>query len=285
MPTESRVRPLDLPEIDVGRQDQASWRRVWRVVWPKLVALAIVAGAWELVFVSHFRPAYILPGPATVARRLWSLVSETAFWPSVGRTMEQAAIDFAAAAAVGAVVGIVVARVPVLRSAVGSLITGMQTVPSVIWVPPAILLFKLSATTILFVVVLGAAPAVANGFVNGIDHVPRALLRAGRAMGAHGISLQRHVVVPAALPSAIQGLKQGWAFAWHALMTAEFLVLVNGQISLGSRLEYAQQTVDPPSLYALVIVIVAIGVLADVAFSTVDRAVRVRRGLVETGSA
>ena len=115
-------------------------------------------------------------------------------------------------------------RSRVLRAAVGSLITGLQTMPSIAWFPLAILLFKLTEAAIMFVVVLGAAPSIANGLISGVDHVPPIMLRAGRVLGAKGISAYRHVMLPAALPSFIAGLKQGWAFAWRSLMAGELLV-------------------------------------------------------------
>ena len=109
------------------------------------------------------------------------------------------------------------ARIPVLRAGIGSLITGMQTMPSVLWYPLGIMVFGVTWKAIILMMVLGAAPAVANGFISGIDQVPPSLLRVGRILGARGLALERHVVLPAAFPSILGGLKQGWAFAWHAL--------------------------------------------------------------------
>ena len=104
------------------------------------------------------------------------------------------------------------------------MITGLQTMPSIAWFPLAILLFQLSEGAITFVVVLGAAPSIANGLIAGVDHVPPVLLRAGHMMGARGLDKFRHVVLPASLPSFVGGLKQGWAFAWRSLMAGELLV-------------------------------------------------------------
>src|SRR5207245_6949513 len=118
-------------------------------------------------------------------------------------TLQRAGIGYALAVAIGVVIGLAVARNRVLRAAVGSLITGLQTMPSIAWFPLAILLFKLSESAILFVVVLGAAPSIANGIISGVDHVPPLLVRAGRSMGASGVSLYRHVVIPAALPATV----------------------------------------------------------------------------------
>jgi NitT/TauT family transport system permease protein len=168
-----------------------------------------------------------------------------------------------------------------VRSAVGALITGLQTMPSIAWFPLAILLFKLSEAAILFVVVMGAAPSIANGLISGVDHVPPLLLRAGRMAGAQGIRLYRHVVLPAALPSFVGGLKQGWAFAWRSLMAGELLVLIPGTSSIGSRLEFARTNVDTPALLAMMVVILVIGLVVDTVFGRADGAIRRRWGLVD----
>jgi len=173
----------------------------------------------------------------------------------------------------------VVARNRVLRAAVGSLITGLQSMPSIAWFPLAILLFGLSEGAIGFVVLLGAAPAIANGLISGIDQVPPLLLRSGRAMGAGRIQLFRHVILPASLPAFLGGLKQGWAFAWRSLMAGELLVIVSNRPSLGVRLQLARETADAEALLAAMIVVLVIGMVVEVVFSSIDGAVRRRRGL------
>ncbi len=154
--------------------------------------------------------------------------------------------------------------------------------PSIAWFPLAILLFQLSEKAILFVVVLGAAPSIANGIIAGIDHIPRVLLRAGRMMGANGFSRLMHVVLPAAAPSFVAGLKQGWAFAWRSLMAGELLVIIASRPSLGSSLQFAREMSDAEGLLAAMMMILIVGLLVDaLIFSRLDLAVRKRWGLVE----
>jgi NitT/TauT family transport system permease protein len=156
--------------------------------------------------------------------------------------------------------------------------------PSIAWFPLAILLFGLTEQAILFVVVLGAAPSVANGVIAGVDNVPRLLLRAGRMLGARGMAAYRHVILPAALPSFIGGLKQAWAFAWRSLMAGELLVIIASQPSLGVRLQLSRELNDAAGLLASMLVILIIGIVVDaVLFGNLDRAVRRRWGLVEAG--
>lgn len=250
-------------------------------MWPMLAAVAISVVAWQLVVWTHWRPEYVLPGPGAVFRKFAADARTADFLAGVVVTLRRAAIGYGIAVTVGTLGGLAVARVRVLRAAVGSLIAGVQTMPSIAWFPLAILLFKLSEQAILFVVVLGAAPAVASGLISGVDHIPPLLLRAGRALGARGFALYRHVVMPAALPGFVAGLKQGWAFAWRSLMAGELLVIVGGRPSLGVRLQFARELSDAEGLLATMIAILVIGIIVDLAlFSTLERSIRRRRGLV-----
>jgi NitT/TauT family transport system permease protein len=198
--------------------------------------------------------------------------------------VQRAAIGYSLAIAVGGVIGTLVARITIVRSGLGSLITGMQTMPSVLWYPLACMVFGLSPKAIILMMVLSASSGVTNGFINGIDQVPPLLLRVGRILGARGWSLQRHVVLPAALPNVVAGLKQGWAFAWHALMAGEFLIQVGGQLGLGGRTSSALIQNDYPTVMALMVVIIAIGIVVDIGFSLIDLSLRRRYGLIDVGT-
>ncbi len=272
---------LDVPSL----RRQPRLRRFVNGAWPKLVALAIALGAWQLVVLSGWKPIWLLPSPLTVFGELWKQFLGGDLVAAVAVTLRRAAVGYALAVLVGGIIGILVVRSPTLRAAVGSLITGLQTMPSIAWFPLAILLFQLSETAILFVVILGAAPSIANGLISGVDHVPPILLRAGRVMGAQGLAKYRHVILPAALPTSVAGLKQGWAFAWRSLMAGELLVLIPGQTSVGAQLQFSREFSDAPGLMAMMIVILAIGIVVDVVvFSTVERSIRARRGLVDAAA-
>src|SRR5579864_5587251 len=140
-------------------------------------------------------------------------------WQAVGTTLERAVLGYAIALVIGTVVGLLVARVPPLRAAVGSLITGMQTLPSAAWIPFAIILFGLTNASILFIIVMASAPAIANAVISGVDFIPPLLLKSGKVIGLRGQSLTWHLIIPAALPTFVAGLKQAWVFIWHALTT------------------------------------------------------------------
>ena len=227
----------------------------------------------------------MLPGPARVFAEIGELMGTAKFWLAVGTTMRRAAVGFGLAILIGTALGVAVSRSRTLRRAFGSFITGLQSMPSIAWFPFAILVFKLSESAILFVVVLGASPSIANGLINGIDHIPPLLLRAGRVLGARGLASLRHVVLPAALPGYVAGLKQGWAFSWRSLMAGELLVIIETRPALGSQLQFARELSDAPALIALMIVILLIGILVDgLVFAAIEGSIRRRRGLVDEGA-
>jgi NitT/TauT family transport system permease protein len=275
-----------LDALDVPIVERERWtRRLWGSAWPKLAAVAIVLCAWQALAWSGWRPSYVLPGPARVLAELAELAGSAKFWSALATTLRRGATGFALAVALGTALGVGVSRSRVLRRAFGSFITGLQSMPSIAWFPFAILLFQLSEAAILFVIVLGAAPSVANGLVSGIDHIPPLLLRAGRVLGARGLASLWHVALPAALPGYVAGLKQGWAFAWRSLMAGELLVIIETRPALGSQLQFARELSDAPGLLALMLVVLLIGVLVDgLCFGTLERGIRRRRGLVDGGA-
>lgn len=253
--------------------------RLWALTWPKLAAITIVILLWQIVVWSGWRSEIVLPSPFTVFKRLGELIADGTVADAIGVTMRRALVGYAIALVIGMVIGGVLVSSSIARRAVGSLITGLQTMPSIAWFPLAIVLFKLSEGAITFVVVIGAAPSIANGLISGVDHVPPVLRRAGRAMGAGRWATLRHVVIPAAMPSFVGGLKQGWSFAWRSLMAGELLVTL-GVFSVGFLLSQFRTVNDYPAMIAMMIVILAIGILIDgILFAALDKWVRRRHGL------
>ncbi|MGA5301906.1 ABC transporter permease [Nucisporomicrobium flavum] len=277
-----RVTGLDALELAGKGEQSALGKRIWRSAWPKLLAVAIVVVAWQAVVWAEWKPAYVLPGPATVFEDLGSLITTGDFWDGVRLTMTRAVTGFALAVLIGTIVGAAVSRFAPLRAAIGSLITGLQTMPSIMWFPLAILLFQISESAIMFVVVIGAAPSVANGLISGIDYVPRTWLRVGQVLGMTGFAKYRHLILPASLPSFISGLKQGWAFSWRSLMAGELLVIVPGALSIGVRMQQARDLNESSLVISFIIVVLVIGILIDLLFNAADNALRKRWGL--TGS-
>ena len=274
-----RITGLDALELGPKRSKAALGGRIWRSAWPKLLAVVLVVVVWQLVVLSGWKPEYVLPGPATVFSDLKDLVTTGAFWDGVRLTMLRAVTGFALAVLIGTIVGAAVSRFAPLRAAIGSLITGLQTMPSIMWFPLAILLFQISESAILFVVIIGAAPSVANGLISGIDYVPRTWLRVGQVLGMNGVAKYRHLILPASLPSFISGLKQGWAFSWRSLMAGELLVIVPGAVSIGVRMQNARDLFESSLVISYIIVVLVIGILIDVLFNWADNSLRKRWGL------
>src|SRR5579862_6897452 len=255
--------------------------RGWTGLWPVVLAVAMVLAVWELIHLSGWKKL-IFPAPGPTLANLWDQLEGGELWHAIGVTATRAVIGFALAVVIGSVIGALVSRIAPLRSAIGSLITGLQTLPSIAWFPFAIILFGISTSAILFVIILGAAPSVANGLIAGVDYTPPLLLRAGAMMGLRRISLYRHLILPASLPAFVAGLKQGWAFAWRSLMAGELLVIIANQPSLGVLLSTDQDQSDLESATAIIIVILILGVIVDQLFGLADRSIRRRWGL--TGS-
>jgi NitT/TauT family transport system permease protein len=276
-----------LDELDIELPAAPSRRlRLWQAVWPKLAAIALGLGLWQLVVWSGWKPSYVLPGPVAVFRTLQhnlfggSPVSGH-LAKAMGVTLSRAVVGYVLALVFGTALGVAVAQSRVLRAAVGSLITGFQTMPSVAWLPLAIVLFQLSERAILFVLLIGAVPSIANGVISGIDNTPPVLLRAGQVLGARGYAKYRHVVLPAALPGFVAGMKQGWAFAWRSLMAGELIVgTIGHRPSLGGTLDNARNLSDYPGIVATMVVILLVGLMLDAfVFGRLERTVLRRRGL------
>jgi NitT/TauT family transport system permease protein len=273
---------LDALELadQVGR---SAARRIWSATWPKVAAVVIALALWQLVVWSKWKPEYVLPGPDKVFPELRDQIADGTILSALRLTMERAAKGYALALVIGVAVGSLVASNKVLRTAFGSFITGLQTMPSVAWVPLALLLFKISEGAVMFVVVLGAAPSIANGLIAGIDNIPPLQLRAGRAMGARGLTLYGRVVLPAAFPGFVAGLKQGWAFAWRSLMAAELIVIVKGHQSIGVLMQTSRDLNDTVGLLAAMVLILVVGIVVDaLVFGRLEQIVKRRWGL--TGS-
>jgi NitT/TauT family transport system permease protein len=276
---EAEIAGLDALEVPIASA-KGRVARAWEGLWPKLAALALFFGGWQIIAWLELKPAYVLPGPVPVLEQFWADLTSGVLLDATATTMQRAMIGFAVSVLVGVAFGLAVARSKVLRAAFGSMITGLQTMPTIAWLPLAVLLFKLSETAISFVVILGAAPAIANGVISGVDMIPPVLLRAGRVLGARGLAAYRYVILPAALPGLVAGLKQGWAFAWRSLMAGELIVIIAEKPSLGVRLQYARELSDAPALMSAMLGILVIGIVIDsLFFGVLERGIRRRWGL------
>jgi len=279
--TAEELAGLDALDLDVGRA-QTRIEKIWANAWPKLAAIGIALTIWQLVVWSGWKDSWVLPGPAPVFEEMLRRATTGGdFWSSILTTGRRAVVGFAFATVLGLLLGLAVARSRILRAAIGSFITGLQTMPSIAWFPLAIVLFKLSESAMFFVVVLGAAPSIANGVISGVDFVSPVLVRAGRNLGARGLELYRYVIGPASLPAIVAGLKQGWAFAWRSLMAGELLVFIAERPAIGANLQHARDESDMPWMLSTMIVILVVGILVDSLFNVANNRIRRRWGLAD----
>jgi NitT/TauT family transport system permease protein len=269
-----------LDALELGGATDKVTKKVLRVVVPKLAATALFISLWQLLVFSKWKPEFVVPSPFTVIKWMGEHPGQLlgASWVTLSRGL----LGFGIAILLGGLIGIANASLPVVRSAVGSMVTGLQTMPSIAWYPLAIVFFGLGEHAIQFVVVVGAAPSIANGIITGVDQVPPLLKRAGRTMGAKGIRQLRSVVLPASLPVVFSGLKQGWAFAWRSLLAGEIIVVALSHQGLGTLLQQNKDFLDYVGLYGVMVTLFLVGVAVDsLAFGTFDRAIRRRYGLID----
>ncbi len=271
---------LDTPTVAT----RPRWRRVVATVLPPLVALALFVAVWQILWAAAIWPEYKLPAPIAVWDEFSEVVADGSIWEIIWISVHRAVLGFLASVVIATPIGLLVAKVPVVRAAIGPLLAGMQSLPSVAWVPAAVLWFGLTDTTIYFVVLLGAVPSIANGLVAGIDQVPPILPRVGQVMGAGWFDASRLILLPAALPGYIAGCKQGWAFSWRSLMAAE-IIATSPQlgIGLGAYLKEGSDFNSMPAVIAAIFLILLVGVGIELlAFRPVERRVLRSRGLAVT---
>jgi NitT/TauT family transport system permease protein len=273
--------------LDALQTDAASrpsvWRRIRQSVLPPIICVIALIAAWQLyIVIAQPRPD-IVPAPADVAAALGAAWETGQLQQAVLTSLERGILGFLIAIIIGTPIGLLLAEVKPLRRAFGPLISGLQVLPSVAWVPAAILWFGLTDATAYFVVLMGATPSVINGLIAGIDQVPPQLRRVGQVLGAKKWSLASLIVLPAALPGYVAGLKQGWAFSWRSLMAAE-IITTGGTMGfgLGTMLDNSRQLSDIASVLATIIVILVIGILVElVIFAPLERRLLRGRGLLQ----
>ena len=263
------------------------WRRITASVLPPVIFVAVLIVVWQLyVVIAQPRPD-IVPGPLDVLGALGAAWESGRLQEAVVTSLERGIVGFLIAIVVGTPIGLLLAEVRPLRRAIGPIISGLQVLPSVAWVPAAIIWFGLSDATVYFVILMGAIPSIVNGLIAGVDQVPPQLRRVGTVLGATKVQLATAVILPAALPGYLAGLKQGWAFSWRSLMAAE-IIAVGGTIGfgLGSMLQQSRELADLAGVLGTILVILFIGILIELLFfGPLERRMLQRRGLLLSGGA
>ncbi|MDT3726680.1 ABC transporter permease [Streptomyces sp. DSM 41972] len=255
-------------------------------VLPPVVAVALVLAVWQsLITFEVVDDPTKLPAPADV----WAVLEKAwlqgellgYIWTSVSRGL----LGFCLALLIATPLGLLLARVKLIRAAIGPILSGLQSLPSVAWVPPAVIWLGLNNQMMYAVILLGAVPSITNGLLSGIDQVPPLFQRAGRTLGATGLKGTWHITLPAALPGYVAGLKQGWAFSWRSLMAAEIIAsFPDLGVGLGQLLENGRNASDMAMVFEAILLILTVGIAIDLLiFSPLERRVLRTRGLLVKG--
>ncbi|MFN0096644.1 MAG: ABC transporter permease [Dehalococcoidia bacterium] len=270
---------MSAASFDDARETMARRRR--RALGFKTIRLMVfyfgLLGIWQLVAIAEYWPSYVFPGPEDVYRALKFNIDNGDLWHGMQSTMTRMLIGYSASIVIGLGIGVVMGMFDWVDETVGSLVLGLQSLPSVTWFPLAILWFGLNERAIIFVVLMGSVCSIAISSRSGVRSIPPLLMRASRMFGGRTWQRVLYVIVPGMLPSMIQGLKLGWSFAWRSLLAAELLFV---SLSLGHLLSIGRDLNDVAQVVAIMLVIVAIGMAVDrVLFGQADRWVRERWGL------
>ncbi|UVJ38697.1 ABC transporter permease [Arthrobacter sp. CJ23] len=269
---------LDNLQSDIQRKAGIDWKRVLLPV----AALVVLVVVWQFYVSLGFKRRDQVPGPLDVFAQMATLWGEGKVQESVWTSLQRGLVGFLISVVIATPVGLLLAQVAPLRRAFGPLISGLQVLPSVAWVPAAIIWFGLTDATVYFVVFMGAIPSIINGLISGVDQIPPQYRSVGKVLGANRLQMALQIVLPAALPGYLGGLKQGWAFSWRSLMAAE-IIARGGTIGfgLGSLLDEGRVLADMSVVMSSILLILAVGILVELLiFGPIEKRLLQRRGLL-----
>ena len=249
----------------------------------RLLVVALFVAAlimvWQVATMSGRWSPVLLPPPHDVALYLWDALRDGTLMDAAGVTMRRLLIGYVIGIAIGLPLGLATSTSEYMQDTVGALALGLQTLPSVCWVPLALLWFGQTETALLFVVVMGTLWSVLLATDTGARNIPPIYARAARTMGSEGFDKWTRVILPASLPFVVSGMKQGWAFAWRSLMAAEIFVTILTGFGLGHLLQYGRELSAMDQVIGVMVVIVVIGLIADkLLFSPCERFLHRRWG-------
>ncbi|MBV9482585.1 MAG: ABC transporter permease [Acidobacteria bacterium] len=238
---------------------------------------SVLIAAWVILAKLKVWPPYIFPTPWGVGEALWAGFADHSFWIAIAVSMKRMLIGYGLSVVFGMILGLGIANSKFLEETVGGLLVSLQSLPSICWLPIAVLWFGLTEKAILFVVVMGSLLSVTISMETGRKQLPKIYSMAGRNLGAGGFQLLLHVTLPASLPYIVTGLKQGWAFAWRSLISGEMIFV---SLGLGQLLMMGRDLNDMSQVIAVMILIIALGYIVDgLVFKTVEKRLQERWGL------
>ena len=243
-----------------------------------VIFISVFLAVWQLVYMSEVLPKLSLPSPLAVGQTITELVLDFTLVKGTAFTLWRLFLGFLISLALGLIIGLLMIKFQQFGKTMSSFAVGLQSFPSIAWIPFAILLIGFNDSGILFVVVMSCVFSVMLSTYTGLRNVPPIYIRAARNMGAKGFTLFRYVLIPAATPTLIMGMRQAWSFAWHALIGAEMLITT--LVGLGYILSVGREFSNMSQIIATMIVIFTIGLIFDrVVFIKIEEKIRDRWGL------
>ncbi|WP_106496471.1 ABC transporter permease [Lentibacillus sp. Marseille-P4043] len=234
---------------------------------------------WQGVVLIGFWPESMIPSPLSVAESIYDGLRDMTLVYDILASFRHLLIGLAISLVIGTILGVLLAKVKTADETLGTMILALQSVPSIVWVPLAIIWFGFGETAIIFVVIIGGTFVMTMNMRIGIKNVAPIYLKAARTMGSRGMDLFFKVVIPAAIPHAVTGVRLAWAFSWRALMAAELLSTGPG---LGYTLSYASDFNNMSLVIGIIIIIGVIGSVVDqFVFQRIENKVLKRWGLEE----
>ncbi len=239
--------------------------------------LASLLASWALVAKAGLWPPQVFPAPWEVADSLWAMLADGRLGSATGASLKRLILGYCLSVAIGVPIGLGIARYRVLSRLIKPVVVSLQALPSICWLPLAVLWFGLSESAIIFMVVMGSVLSVAISTEDGVHSIQPQLLQVAGTLGIRGVRFVAGVLIPGAMPGIVTGLKLGWSFAWRALMAGELLYVSGG---LGQLLAAGRQALDPAQVIAVMAAIITVGVVMDRAlFRTLEQGIRRRWGL------
>ncbi len=234
--------------------------------------------SWQALFEFKILPSYLFPSPAIVAERMGELWNQDFLIPSLKATFQSMIVGFIISVTIGIFFGLAMGMNVNINKSLKSLFLGLQTLPTAAWVPLSLIIFGLDGSGIYFVVVMSSMAAVAISTADGIANIPPLYLRAARTLGTPNYAMPWRVILPAALPSIVTGIKLGWTLGWHGVVSAE---LIQSSVGLGFLLHMGRDTSDMPQVLGIMILTIIFGLLLDrFIFGSIEHRIRSRWGLV-----
>lgn len=248
-----------------------------QVVIKRTIFFLCLLGIWQIIFMLEIWPKSMIPSPFAVFKTLYLGFKDLTLVYDLIGSFKHLLIGLSLSIAIGTALGVLLAKVKWADETIGTLILALQSVPSIVWVPLAIIWFGFGTSSIIFVVVLGGAFVMTLNVRTGVKNVEPIYLQAAQTMGSCGWDLFYHVILPASIPYAVTGIRLAWAFSWRALMAAELLSTGPG---LGYTLSYASDFNNMSLVIGIIILIGVIGSVVDqLVFHRIENKVLTRWGL------